>query len=274
MAVGEAGDTGGYVMTRDGSNPVIGREGQCVKDPRQPRDKLFKECGDIQDRDGDGITDDKDKCPDNTPEEISRGVYQDGPNIGSPIDSDNDGVGDYQDKCPNNTAEEISAGVYRSGPNIGCPLDSDEDGVPDYRDRCPNTPRGVQVDEYGCPPTAREVVTSLGEDMVHFAFDRADLTPKGKMVLGNVATYLKNNDAYLQLVVVEGHTDSVGTNAYNKTLGMRRAQAVAKYLLTQGVDKNRLQTVSYGEEKPIADNRTTEGRAKNRRVEIHIRLSQ
>ena len=107
------------------------------------------------DGDHDGIPTMEDACPNNTSEEIAQGVYQTGLNKGCPIDSDNDQVPNYQDNCPENTALEISKGVIVQGTrDRGCPLDSDADEVPDYLDKCPNTPRGVAVDESGCPNSA------------------------------------------------------------------------------------------------------------------------
>ncbi len=262
-----AGDEAGYVMGKAQGEPVKTKYGECVKAKNQPKDKLYEECGDVVDSDGDGVTDDKDQCP-NTPQ----GVKVD--EKGCPLDSDGDGVPDYQDKCPNNTAREISAGVYTSGPRMGCPLDSDGDGVPDYRDKCPGTPAGASVDEDGCAKVVRDVRTTMDEQMVYFAFDKATLTAKGMQVLDNVATYIKRNDAYIKLVISEGHTDSVGTESYNKSLGLRRAKTVADYLIKKGVPSSLIETVSYGESRPVASNKTREGRAKNRRVEISIKMTK
>ena len=93
-------------------------------------------CNDI-DRDEDSIPNDLDACPDNTPEEISKGIILTGLLRGCPIDSDGDGVPDYRDDCPNNTKEEISKGVNEQG----CPIDTDADNSPDYIDQCPNNPK-------------------------------------------------------------------------------------------------------------------------------------
>jgi len=106
------------------------------------------ECG-IVDRDKDGIPNDRDACPDNTKEEISKGVYQKGTSRGCPIDSDEDAYEDYRDNCPNTRRNELKNGID----SYGCPVDNDKDGVPDYRDDCPKhgrfeTRRGV--DSHGC----------------------------------------------------------------------------------------------------------------------------
>lgn len=101
-----------------------------------------------------------------------------------------------------------------------------------------------------------------------FDFDKSVITPAGKQVLGLVVKNLTN--LKLEVVIVIGHTDSVGTDAYNIKLGERRANAVKAYLASQGVDATRIYTESKGERQPIADNATKEGRAKNRRVEIEV----
>lgn len=140
--------------------------------------------------------------------------------------------------------------------------DSDGDGVPDNLDRCPGTPAGVVVDEYGC-----EKVIKF--DSIHFAFDSAELSPAASAKLNEVANYLEGNDNYS--VLVEGHTDSVGSDAYNQKLSERRAASVKKGLVSEGIAADRIDTAGYGESRPVADNKTAEGRAENRRVETKFR---
>jgi outer membrane protein OmpA-like peptidoglycan-associated protein len=120
--------------------------------------------------------------------------------------------------------------------------DEDGDGVPDSRDKCPHTPKGVQVDADGCPPPApapvvEEAVVVKEETIVirdvHFQFDKATLTGSDKQVLDKVATRLKQESSTAQLTVT-GHTDSVGSDAYNKKLSDRRAHSVVEYLIQQG----------------------------------------
>jgi OOP family OmpA-OmpF porin len=101
-----------------------------------------------------------------------------------------------------------------------------------------------------------------------FDFDRAVIRPEGKAKLDALA--LQIGQIALEVVVATGHTDSVGSEAYNVKLGERRAQAVKAYLVSKGVDKRRVYVESRGESQPVADNRTREGRAKNRRVEIEV----
>jgi len=115
------------------------------------------------------------------------------------------------------------------------------------------------------PPPKREPVSFHS---VYFDFDKATLKPEAKAELDRAAKILlENKDLTLEL---QGHTDAIGTDAYNKALGERRAKAVFDYLKAKGVAANRLKVVSYGESKPAAPNNTEQGRAKNRRVDLTI----
>ncbi|ROM71659.1 hypothetical protein BK653_07185 [Pseudomonas brassicacearum] len=158
--------------------------------------------------------------------------------------------------------------------------DEDSDGVPDSRDKCPGTPKGVQVDADGCPPpvpapvVVEEAVVVKEETIVirdvHFEFNKATLTPGDKDVLSTVATRLKQETSTAQLRVT-GHTDSVGSDAYNQRLSEKRANSVVQYLVEQGVPRASFVSVSgAGESQPVADNKTADGRAMNRRTEIKI----
>ena len=101
-----------------------------------------------------------------------------------------------------------------------------------------------------------------------FDFDKAVLKPEGKAKLDDLVG--KMNDVNLEAVVTVGHTDSVGADGYNQALSIRRAESVKAYLVSKGVDKSRIYTEGKGEKQPVADNKTAEGRAKNRRVEIEV----
>ncbi|MGM0913631.1 MAG: OmpA family protein [Pseudomonadota bacterium] len=101
---------------------------------------------------------------------------------------------------------------------------------------------------------------------VTFAFDSAELRPGAASELNQVASALNNNPEVR--VTIAGHTDAVGSNEYNLGLSQERADSVASYLMNQGVAGNRMRTVGYGEDRPVATNETDEGRAMNRRVEI------
>jgi outer membrane protein OmpA-like peptidoglycan-associated protein len=159
--------------------------------------------------------------------------------------------------------------------------DEDSDGVFDRRDRCPDTPENTPVDHRGCPlpqyPATEkvpepepqtEVITLSDAGNVLFDFDKSDLTPAAKAQLDTLMDKLRNADVVSIKVI--GHTDSKGSDAYNQALSERRASSVAAYLLSQGLAPNKLTSEGRGESEPVADNTTDEGRAQNRRVELHI----
>ncbi|MGW8465078.1 OmpA family protein [Pseudomonas sp. CLCA07] len=160
--------------------------------------------------------------------------------------------------------------------------DQDGDGVFDRRDRCPDTPANTPVEQHGCPqpqypggvkePVVQsEVITLSDAGDVLFATNQSDLTPAAKSQLDALMSRLQGADV-LSIKVV-GHTDNVGSDAYNQALSERRASSVADYLLSQGVAPNKVTSEGKGESEPVADNDTEEGRAKNRRVDLHINLT-
>ena len=102
----------------------------------------------------------------------------------------------------------------------------------------------------------------------HFDFDKSALKPEGKAKLDDLVGKLKAVN--LEVVIAIGHTDSIGSNAYNQKLSLRRASSVKAYLESKGIEANRIYTEGKGETQPVADNKTKEGRAKNRRVEIEV----
>jgi OOP family OmpA-OmpF porin len=115
------------------------------------------------------------------------------------------------------------------------------------------------------PPAATKVTYAAD---AFFDFDKAVLKPEGKAKLDDLVGKVK--DINLEVIIAVGHTDSVGTDAYNQKLSVRRAEAVKAYLVSKGIEKNRVYTEGKGEKQPVADNKTSEGRAKNRRVEIEV----
>ena len=215
----------------------------------------------VPDSDGDGVFDNKDKCP-NTP--AGRKVNAQG----CELDGDGDGVVDGLDKCPNTPAgRKVNA--------QGCELDSDGDGIVDGLDQCPGTPSGVKVDAQGCPPVAEKVtvveeviVEKLVLHGINFDSESDKITTQFDPVLEKAAAAL-NNPAWKGVKVeVAGYTDYLGTDEYNLKLSERRANAVRDYLISKGIAADRLTTKGYGESSPVGDNATVEGRSENRRVEL------
>ncbi|OEC42052.1 porin [Pseudomonas sp. 1D4] len=144
--------------------------------------------------------------------------------------------------------------------------DSDNDGVCDNVDKCPNTPANVTVDADGCPAVAEVVRVELD---VKFDFDKSKVKEESYGDIKNLADFMNQYPA--TTTTVEGHTDSVGTDAYNQKLSERRANAVREVLVNQyGVGSDRVNAVGYGESRPVADNATEAGRAVNRRVEAEV----
>jgi len=165
------------------------------------------------------------------------------------VDSDGDGVPDAMDQCPG-----TPAGVKVD--ESGCPLDSDGDGVPDYMDQCPNTPAGATVNEQGCWVPGR----------VLFDFSKWDIKPHAYPELNAVVKLLEENPDLK--VEIQGHTDNVGSAAFNQKLSEKRANAVMEYLVNKGIQAERLSAKGYGFSMPAVSNDTPEGRAKNRRVRL------
>ncbi len=204
------------------------------------------------DRDGDGITDADDKCPD-VPG-LAR--YQ-----GCPIpDRDKDGINDEVDKCPD------VPGVARYQ---GCPIpDTDGDGVNDEEDKCINE-KGP-ASNFGCPIISPDIIKriNLAAKNVFFATASDKLLKQSNKRLDDVVAILNENPSFK--VQIDGHTDAQGKDEYNLDLSNRRAASVKAYLAGKGIAEGRLSSTGYGETKPVADNNTAKGRAQNRRVEMTL----
>lgn len=143
------------------------------------------------------------------------------------------------------------------------PKDSDGDGVLDTVDQCPDTPRGTAVDAMGCP--RKGSVTLAG---VTFEFNSSKLTAESRPILNDVAADLVKHPRLK--VELEGHTDSVGADAYNLKLSQQRADSVREYLISQGVAANQLTAKGFGETRPTASNNSEAGRSENRRVAMSV----
>ena len=292
----------GYITPQDKDKDGIkDKDDRC---PNDPEDFDGFEDGDgcpEFDNDGDGIPDSSDKCP-NEKEDMDDFEDDDGcPDF----DNDDDGVLDVNDKCPM-VSEDLDGFEDNDGcPDTdndkdgiidsldqcpdkaedkdehedadGCPdYDNDLDGIPDSADKCPDKPEIFNAfeDEDGCPdkikgkPKAKEIergrVILRG---VNFEFNKAVLTRDSYVILDQVyASLVEWPEIKIE---IKGHTDSVGSKITNKRLSNNRAQAVADYLSSKGISSDRLSAVGMGEDEPIADNKTAEGRAMNRRVELH-----
>ncbi|HHL45140.1 MAG TPA: hypothetical protein ENJ24_01065 [Gammaproteobacteria bacterium] len=171
------------------------------------------------------------------------------------VDSDADGVPDEQDAC---AGTPVGAKVDAKG----CELDSDGDGVVDSKDKCPNTAAGIKVDTKGCE--IPDVVVLHG---VNFVSGSDKLLPESLAILDEVAASLLKHPN--MVVEVAGYTDSTGSRAFNERLSYRRAKSVRSYLITKGVSPDNLIAKGYGPANPVASNSTAQGRAENRRVELH-----
>ncbi|OGX90980.1 hypothetical protein BEN49_05730 [Hymenobacter coccineus] len=204
------------------------------------------------DADGDGVADNDDKCP-NTP----AGVKVDA--TGCPLDTDGDGVSDDKDKCPN-----TPSGVKVDA--TGCPVDTDGDGVPDYQDKCPD--RAGPASNQGCPeiPAEKRKVLNEATKYINFDFNKATLKPSSFPRLQQMVQIMNEYPDYS--LSIAGHTDSKGDDNHNLELSYDRAASARTYMLSKGVPAERIEARGYGETKPIADNKTAAGQARNRRVDF------
>jgi len=207
------------------------------------------------DNDADGVLDVDDRCPDRPGPPDMQGCG----------DPDNDGISDADDQCP----EEPGTTMAK-----GCP-DADGDLVPDFRDVCPNEGIATDADPNlsdGCPGGA--YVTDTGQirilEKVHFDDGSAEVRADAKPILDGVVGVLLAHPE-IDLIEVAGHTDNRGSPESNQQLSERRAEAVAIYLVEKGVVSKRLMPKGYGQAEPVDTNRTSAGRANNRRIEFRIR---
>lgn len=162
-------------------------------------------------------------------------------------------------------AAPAAAAIAAIAPAVAKPVDGDDDrdGVPNSRDKCPNTPPGAKVDSDGCE--CGDVILRG----VTFVTDSAEITPQGQLVLDSLVAGLARRAG--TKLEVRGHTDSVGSEAYNLALSQRRAESVKAYLVSKGLNADDLTTAGLGEMMHIATNDTAEGREQNRRVTLQAR---
>ncbi len=223
---------------------IIDKDDAC---PETPGLVAFGGCPDT---DGDGIADKDDACPEIAGLKILKGCP----------DTDGDGITDAADKCPK---------VKGPKENEGCPWpDTDGDGVLDKDDKCVDV-KGT-VANNGCPEVDETVMKKLNEyaKTILFETGKASFEKQTFPVLVSIAAILKEYPT--AKFSIEGHTDNVGKADKNLQLSKERAAAVMKYLTDNGIDASRLTSEGYGQTKPIDSNKTKEGKANNRRVEVKL----
>ncbi len=248
-------------LPKNGGCPDSDEDGVIDQDDECPLEKGSADLKGCPDRDGDGIADKNDRCPDEKGQAKYNGC----------ADTDGDNIANPDDACPD------QAGTARFN---GCP-DRDGDTVPDKDDQCPDTYGSPQ--NAGCPaeakpadPTRVEIqLTQKEQAVLNEAFEDLEFET-GKSVitlasyesLDGLSDLLKEKSSYRLLI--SGHTDNIGNAAINLKISKARADAVKKYLTRKGVKADQLITEGFGSRKPVASNKTPEGRQRNRRVEMKV----
>ena len=259
--------------------PDTDKDGIMDKEDDCPLDSGIVEFNGCPDTDGDGISDQDDACPlvfgekefqgcpdtdkDGIIDGIDDCIEMPGPkeNNGCPWpDTDKDGLLDKDDDCPT---------IPGPKDNKGCPYtDTDEDGTLDKDDECPNTPGPIE--NKGCPVLEEKVV-----EVLKTAFDNLEFRTAKDIILSESKPSLEELSEVLTerptwVLEISGHTDDVGNADKNMVLSKKRAESVKRFLISKGVTEAQLVIKFFGETAPIADNKTAEGRQKNRRVEMKI----
>ena len=220
-----------------------------------------------EDSDGDGFVDVDDPCP--VIAEDHQGAEDGCATPPAPVDIDNDGLMGPADRCP--SVAEDKDGL---ADDDGCPEDDfDGDGMADVLDKCPKEP-GVHAKDpanEGCPAFLRRTGTEVKLLVqIEFEFSSTKIAASSFPILDELARLMAANPD-IEHLRIEGHTDNAGSESFNKTVSTRRAEAVRDYLVQRGkVNSTRLSFEGFGPSRPIAPNNTDAGRAKNRRVELHI----
>ncbi len=233
-------------------NGCADSDGDGIEDKKDecPNEAGLPEFNGCPDTDGDGVEDRKDECKD------VKGLAE----FNGCPDSDGDGVEDRKDECKD---------VKGLAKFNGCP-DTDGDGIEDRKDKCPKV-AGIASNK-GCPEVKKEVKKVLEKALhgIQFRSAKAIIYRKSYPILNNVAEIMKMNPSYK--LKIQGHTDSYGNDNSNMQLSKDRAQAVKDYLVKKGIAASRLSAVGFGETKPVASNKTSKGRALNRRVELIVQF--
>jgi outer membrane protein OmpA-like peptidoglycan-associated protein len=216
-----------------------------------------------RDTDKDGYPDSVDKCI-NDPEDGKKPNPTDG--CPAAADRDNDGIPDSKDECPD--VAEDKDGVEDKD---GCPeTDADSDQIPDAQDKCPTEPgpRSTIAEKNGCPLIKKGDDELVILEPIEFEYGKSVIKPVSFPILDEVAKVMKAQPK--MRIGVYGHTDNRGAMDLNMRLSKERARACMNYLGKKGIAQSRLESEGFGPNKPVADNGTDEGRARNRRVEFKI----
>lgn len=250
---------------RDGDG-IFDSVDQCPDDP-EDKDGFQDEDGCPEnDNDKDGIFDTLDKCP-NDPED--KDGFEDAD--GCPdVDNDQDGILDPKDKCPNDPEDKDGF-----EDEDGCPdFDNDQDGIVDGEDKCPLEPetKNGYADDDGCPDDQDVRVVGdkiVLDDRVHFWTNSAKIRPVSYPLLSRVAKIIKDNPTYVH-IEVQGHTDERGPEWFNEKLSQDRAQSVVDFLVKEGIDGKRLSAKGFGSSQPLVSKASEHAYFMNRRVEFGV----
>ena len=230
--------------------PDTDKDGIQDSEDACPEEVGTKELNGCPDNDGDGIINSEDACPDDKGTKMMNGCP----------DADGDGVADKDDKCPT---------VAGAKDNAGCPWpDTDGDGVADKDDKCP-TVAGT-VANNGCPEVSDDAIKKLNDYAKTILFNSGKFSFQKQTfpVLQAIVAILKEYPT--AKFSIEGHTDSDGAEEMNQKLSASRADAVKAYLIENGISADRLSATGFGEKYPIDSNKTSKGKANNRRVEVKL----
>jgi len=223
---------------------IVDSEDECVYHAGLPE---FNGCPDT---DGDGIPDHLDECPD------VAGLAQ----FNGCPDTDGDGIPDHKDLCPDEAGTADNKGCPQA---FGAFADADGDGIPDAIDECPTIPGTIEFN--GCPENA---LTFELEVVSNFDVNKATLKSVAIDKLDEVAAICKANKA--RIIYISGHTDNTGNDKINDPLSLERAKSAKKYLVEKGINANIISLDYDGSRNPVDTNKTKDGRANNRRVEIKV----